>query len=90
MQKHWYLLHCKHWYLWHCIHATGNISDFENIHIVNPLYFIIGKIDGYIEEKNKNKFSVFASTDKNKKVLKNKENFGMRLKIWLNAIPLKK
>ena len=28
-----------------------NISDYENIHSVNPLYFIIGKVEGYIEEK---------------------------------------
>ena len=27
------------------------ISDYENIHCVNPLYFIIGKVEGYIEEK---------------------------------------
>ena len=28
-----------------------NISDYENIHDVNPLYFIIIEVDGYIEEK---------------------------------------
>ena len=28
-----------------------NISDYENISDVNPLYFIIIEVDGYIEEK---------------------------------------
>ena len=30
------------------------ISDYENIHRVNPLYFIIDEIDGYIEENKRN------------------------------------
>ena len=29
-----------------------NNDDYENIHTVNPFYFIIGKVDGYIEESN--------------------------------------
>ena len=29
-----------------------NIGDYESIHSVNPLYLIIGKVDGYIEESN--------------------------------------
>ena len=45
------------------------ISDYESINSVNPLYLIVGKADGYIEEKNGNKYLVFASTDKNKEVL---------------------
>ena len=28
-----------------------NIGDYKNIHGVNPLYCIIGAVDGYIEEK---------------------------------------
>ena len=28
-----------------------NIRDYESIHSVNPLYLIIGEVDGYIEEK---------------------------------------
>ena len=27
------------------------IDDYESIHIANPLYLIVGKIDGFIEEK---------------------------------------
>ena len=45
------------------------ISDYENINSVNPLYLIIGEVDGYLEENNGNKYLTFASTDKNKEVL---------------------
>ena len=53
---------------------TGYITikdfDYVNIHSVNPLYFIVGETNRYIVEKNGNKYLVFASTDKNKEVLK--------------------
>ena len=45
------------------------IDDCENIYSVNPLYLIIGKVDGHIEEKNGSKYLVFDSTDANRKVL---------------------
>ena len=45
------------------------IDDYDNIHSVNPLYLIIGKVDGFIEEKNGSKYLVFDFTDKNKEVL---------------------
>ena len=51
------------------------IDDCENIYSVNPLYLIIGKVDGHIEcnsvqKNNGNKYLVFDSTDENKEVLK--------------------
>ena len=36
---------------------------------MNPLYLIVGVVEEYIEEKNWNKYLVFASADKNKEVL---------------------
>ena len=59
------------------------IDDCENIYSVNPLYLIIGKVDGHIEENNGNKYLVFDSTDENNEVLKSTENFGIELKIKL-------
>ena len=44
------------------------ISDYENIHSVNPLYLIIGKAGRSIEESNGNKYLVLASIDINKDV----------------------
>ena len=52
------------------ITTTKGISDYENITSVNPLYLIINDIYGYIEKSNGNKYLSFASTDKNKEVLK--------------------
>ena len=57
------------------------IDDCENIYSVNPLYLIIGKVDGHIEEKNGSKYLVFDSTDENKEVLKNTKNFGIGIKM---------
>ena len=44
--------------------TINNISDYENIHSVNPLHLIIGEVDRYIEENNGNKYFTFVSTDK--------------------------
>ena len=46
--------------------AIKKIDDCENIYNVNPLYLIIGKVDGH----NGSKYLVFDSTDDNKEVLK--------------------
>ena len=45
-----------------------NISDYEGIHSVNPFYFIIGEIDGYLEESNGNKNLNFSFTDKKRSI----------------------
>ena len=47
-----------------------NIDDYENIHSVNSLYLMIGKVIEHIKENNGNKYLVFGSADGNKKVLK--------------------
>ena len=43
---------------------------YVKINSVNPLYLIISEVDGYIKEKNGNKYLIFNSADKNKEVLK--------------------
>ena len=52
------------------IYAIGYITikkfdDYESINDVNPLYPIIGRADGYIEENDGNKYLVFTPTDGN-------------------------
>ena len=49
--------------------AMKDIDDYVSICSLNPLHFIIETVDGYIEESNGNKYLIFASTDKNKKIL---------------------
>ena len=46
------------------------IGDCENICSVKPLYPIIGKANGHIEENNVNKYLVFDSTDESKEVFR--------------------
>ena len=41
-----------------------------NINSVNPLYSGITRVNGYIEEKDMDKYLVFDSTDENKELLK--------------------
>ena len=47
-----------------------NIDVYENIYSANPMYLMIGKVTGHIEENNGNKYLVFNSSDENKKVFK--------------------
>ena len=53
------------------------IDDYENIYSVNPLYLLVNHANGYIEEKNVNKYLIFDSADENKELLKNTMMFGM-------------
>ena len=46
------------------------IDDYMNINSVNPLYLGITSSNGYIEEKDANKYLIFDPTDKNKELLK--------------------
>ena len=48
----------------------GYVTKKYNINSVNSLYFVIGEIDGFIEEKNGSKYLKIALTDSNKEVLK--------------------
>ena len=46
------------------------IGSGYDINSVNPLYLKINNVNGYIEEKDLNKYLVFDSTDENKELLK--------------------
>ena len=65
--------------------SMKSISLNPLYHSAKPVYFIVGKVDGFIEESNENKYLVSASTDKNKEVLESTQNFKMELKSWLKG-----
>ena len=46
------------------------IDDCESICSVNPLYLLVNHANGYIEEKNGNKYWIFDSANENKELLK--------------------
>ena len=60
---------CKNISIYYIGYITKKDSKYIYIHSVNPLYIIIGEVDGCIEEKNGYKYLTLASTDENKKVL---------------------
>ena len=45
-------------------YITVKDSDYVKINSVNPLYLMIGKVNGYIEGKNGSKYLVSNSADK--------------------------
>ena len=47
-----------------------NISNCKNLNSVNSLYLGITCVNGYIDEKDSNKYLVFDSIDENKELLK--------------------
>ena len=49
-------------------YITKKDSKYVNIHSINPLYFIVDRVDGFVEEKERNKYLNFVSTDNNKEV----------------------
>ena len=53
-----------------------------NINSVNLLYLLIAELDGFIEEKEGNKYLNIALADSNNEVLK-KYEFGVELRIKL-------
>ena len=62
------------------------IDNCKNINSVNPLYLGITHANGYIEEKDSNKYLVFDSTDENKELLKNIVMFLMELWVKLEKL----
>ena len=56
---------------------------YIKIKIVNPLYLIIGKINGYIEESNQTKYFKVVSADESREIWKYMKNCGVKSKIWL-------
>ena len=40
---------------------------FKNLDISNSLYLVFNNLDLYIEKSGRNKYLIFASTDKNRK-----------------------
>ena len=54
------------------IYYIGYVTkkDEYNIKSVNPLYLLVHRIDGFIEEKEGDKYLNIASTDRNSEVLK--------------------
>ena len=67
------------------MYYSGYITkkDEYKINCVNPLYLLVHRTDGFIEEKEGSKYLNIASTDKNSEVLKNMKTSRVESKIVL-------
>ena len=61
---------CQHINIYYIGYIINKNSKYVNIHGVNPLYIMVNKVEGFIEEKDENKYLNFVSTKNNKEVLK--------------------
>ena len=70
------------------IYYIGYITkkDEYKINSVNPLYFLAGEIDGFVEEKERNKYLNIAFTDSNSEVLKIYAEVGSGIKDQIKKI----
>ena len=57
-----------------------------NVNSANPLYLMINRIDGFIEEKNGNKYLNIASTDRNSEVLKKYSEVWNEIKNYIEKV----
>ena len=62
-----------------------NLS-YLNINSVDPLYLLINKVDGYIEQSNGNKYLTVVCTDKNKDTLKKYTELWNKIKDLIRSI----
>ena len=77
----------KHIDIFNIRHVTNKKnSNCMNINSVNPLYLGVICVNGYIEEKNSNKYLVFDWTDENKEFLKKIVMFLMELRLKLEKL----
>ena len=76
----------KNIYIYYIGYITIKDSDYVKINNVNPLYLIIDKVDGYIEERNRNKYLTLAFTDKNKEELMKYTDFWDGIKILIEKV----
>ena len=67
-------------------YITTKHLSYVKINFVNPLYFIIDKLDGYIEESSGNKYLTLVSPDKNKDILKKYTELWYKIKDLIRSV----
>ena len=56
-------------------------SKYVKISILDLLYLIFGKVNGYFEEINRNKYLTLVPTNESKEMIKNRKNCRIKSKI---------
>ena len=66
--------------------SSNRVSTDRTDNNKDYLYSFLNDVDGYIEENDRIKYSVFASTEKNQEALKITKHFGKKLKGRLKCL----
>ena len=64
-------------------------SKYIKINSVNPLYLIFGKVNGYFEEVNGNKYLMLAPTNESKEIIKKYEELCSKIRDLIRSITKK-
>ena len=62
-------------------YVTVKDAKYVNINRENPLYLIFSKVNGYIEQINKNKYLTLAPNNETKEMIKKMKNCGIKSEI---------
>ena len=62
------------------------IDEYESIYSVNPFHLQVNQANGYIEEKNGNKYLIFDTADENKELQKKYKDVWNGIKNKINTI----
>ena len=67
-------------------YVTIKDSKYVQINSVNPLYFIINKVNGYFEEINENKYLTLVPTKESKEKIKKYKKLLSKIKDLIKSI----
>ena len=70
----------KNIFIYYSRYVTIKDSKYVKINVVNPLYLIMNKVNGYFEEINENKYLTLVPTNESKEKTKKYEELGIKYK----------
>ena len=73
--------HTKIYLIYYIEYVSIKDSKYVKINIVNSLYLIFSKVNGHLEEINKNKYLMLVPTNESKEIIKNMKNLGVKSEI---------
>ena len=74
------------YYQYICYIGYVTIKKDLKIYSVNPLYLIFGKVNGFFEETNGNKYLSLDPTNENKKKIKKYEELWIKIRNLITSI----
>ena len=72
--------------IYHIVYLPIKNLSYTTINSVNPLYLIINKINGYIEESTRKNYFTLVSTDEHKDALKNYEELWNKIRGIIRSV----